>query len=167
MGESCGGACASGLETRRRRNDAHLLLQQQPASQPRVVLDELLVAQAVLHRSGYVTHPSGCRSARSAISDPEPAQAPAGLRIDTLNAKAPGRCCAGELASQDGCGRWRMIQQLPWQPHPCHGRGWQRGRGGGGGIVWSKVANGATWEISVALQTGDLWWKQCEESHDI
>ena len=73
----------SGLETRRRRRrrrrkNAHLLLQQQPASQPRVVLDELLVAQAVLHRSGYVTHPSGRRS-KSTIYDPEPARTPAGL----------------------------------------------------------------------------------------
>lgn len=39
-----------------KKSNAHLLLQQ-PASQPRVVLDELLVAQAVLDRVGYVTHP--------------------------------------------------------------------------------------------------------------
>lgn len=49
-------------QIRNKTNDAHLFLQQ-PASQPREVLDELLIAQAVLHCSGYVTHPNGCRSA--------------------------------------------------------------------------------------------------------
>lgn len=46
-----------------RKTDAHLVLLQ-PASQPRVVLDELLIAQAVLHCGGHVTHPCGCCSAR-------------------------------------------------------------------------------------------------------
>lgn len=45
-----------------RKTDAHLVLLQ-PASQPRVVLDELLIAQAVLHCGGHVTHPCGCCSA--------------------------------------------------------------------------------------------------------
>lgn len=48
---------------RNKENNAHLLLQQ-PAFQPWVVLDELLIAQAVLHCRGYVTHPNDCRSAR-------------------------------------------------------------------------------------------------------
>lgn len=56
MRESCGRACAA--DQKQEKRDAHLLLLQ-PASQPRVVLDELLIAQAVLHRSGYVTHPNG------------------------------------------------------------------------------------------------------------
>lgn len=34
------------------KKDTHLCLLQQPASQPRIVLDELVIAQAVLHRRG-------------------------------------------------------------------------------------------------------------------
>lgn len=49
-------------QIRNKKTNAHLFLQQ-PASKPWVVLNELLIAQAVLHRSGYVAHPNGCCSA--------------------------------------------------------------------------------------------------------
>lgn len=41
-----------------KERDAHLLLLQ-PASQPGVVLDGLLIAQTVLHRGGNVPHQNG------------------------------------------------------------------------------------------------------------
>lgn len=51
------------LQIKNKENNAHLLLQR-PAPQPRVVLQQLLIAQAVLHRAGDVTHPKCRRSAR-------------------------------------------------------------------------------------------------------
>lgn len=51
------------LQIRNKENNAHLLLQR-PAPQPWVVLQQLLIAQAVLHRAGDVTHPKCRPSAR-------------------------------------------------------------------------------------------------------
>lgn len=128
-------------QIRNKKNDAHLLFQQ-PASQPWVVQDELLIAQAVLHCSGYVTHPNGCRAVQPACCT----TVSAGTDLDRLllliyqievsdqyaNA-GPGRWRAllhAGMALEDGCRRWRMIQQLPWQPHPYQG-GDQNREGGG------------------------------------
>lgn len=65
------------LQIRNKENNAHLLFQR-PAPQPRVVLQQLLIAQAVLHRAGDVTHPKCRHSDRR--SPPPPLSSPASLR---------------------------------------------------------------------------------------
>lgn len=58
-------------QIRNEENNAHLLFQR-PGPQPRVLLQQLLIAQAVLHRAGDVTHPKGWRSARCIPAAPLP-----------------------------------------------------------------------------------------------
>lgn len=113
-------------QIRNKKCYAHLFLQQ-PASQPWVFLDELLIAQAVLYCSGYVTHPNGCRLARRTSVSSETdlhrlLQAIQQIEASDQYANAGlddgGDLLHEEMALVEGC-RWRrMIQQLPWQPHP-------------------------------------------------
>lgn len=111
-GESCGSACAA--DKQQKKSNAHLLLEQ-PASQPRVVLDQLLGAQAVLDRVGYVTHPK---------NGVEQTQRTNMLkRAWTLT----GLCCVMR-AAEDDCRPGSGSRMLPWR-HPA--KGGERNRKGG------------------------------------
>lgn len=90
-----------------KKSNAHLLLEQ-PASQPRVVLDELLGAQAVLDGVGYVTHP------KNGVEQTQ--------RINTLkrglDTDRPLLC--DETAAEDDCRPGSGSRMLPWR-HPAKG----------------------------------------------
>lgn len=124
------------LQIRKKENNAHLLLQR-PAPQPRVVLQQLLIAQAVLHRAGDVTHPECRRSAHCSSPLPSPAsrrppcywkwERLINLLMPALDygkaSAAQGGRQAGRQAAVEG---WLQIEEgisgLPWQRHPCEGR---------------------------------------------
>lgn len=111
------------LQIRNKENNAHLLLQL-PAPQPRVVLEQLLIAQAVLHRGGDVTHPKRCRSVRCAPASSDPPgrthccrqYSKSGVSDQYANAglDSGGPRLYDEAAAEDGY-RLRMIHG------GCHG----------------------------------------------